>query len=112
MAINRQVSQQDWIGFCETFSNGNRGRGVTLEVVGGPEGYEGQSKQGKLIAVDYDPPKNGNHIVVTTGTDDIAYSHNVDAPVELWVVQKDDGEVNAVEIIDDNGLKTILTLGS
>ena len=110
MSINSQISQREWISFLETFSNGNRGREVSIEVVGAAEGYGGQTRQGRLMAVDYDPPMQGNHIIVTTGENEVDYSHTIDSPVELWRAQRDDGEISSLEIIDDNGVKTILSL--
>jgi hypothetical protein len=111
MAINTQVPQEDWKEFFVTFSNGNRGRMLSLEIFDTESGDVGSRKQGKLMAVDYDPVGKGNDIVVTTGVDEIDYSHTIQAPVELWQAQHDNGEVSALEVIDQNNVKTILSLG-
>ena len=110
MAINTQVSQDGWKDFFVTFSNGNRGRMLSLEVLDSESGDTGQMRQGKLMAVDYDPVGKGNDIVVTTGNGEVDYSHTIKAPVEVWKAQQDSGEVAALEIIDQNNVKTILSL--
>jgi hypothetical protein len=111
MAITTQIPQADWQDFFVTFSNGNRGRGLSLEVFDNETGDQPAANQGPLMAVDYDPVGKGNDIVVTTGTEEIDYSHTIKAPVELWQAQNDNGEVSALEIIDHNNVKTILSLG-
>ena len=109
MAINTQIPQAQWQDFFVTFSNGNQGRELSLEVFDSESGDQAAAKQGPLMAVDYDPVGKGNDIVVTTGVDEIAYSHTIKAPVELWQAQHDNGEVGALEIVDQNNVKTILS---
>ena len=110
MATNTQISQAEWKDFFVTFSNGNVGRLLTLEVFDSESGDTGQMNQGKLMAVDYDPVGKGNDIVVTTGEGEIDYTHTIQAPVEVWKAQQDNGEVAALEVIDQNDVKTILSL--
>ena len=110
MAINTQISQDDWKDFFVTFSNGNRGRMLSVEVLDSESGDTGQMRQGKLMAVDYDPVGKGNDIVVTTGDTEVEYTHTIEAPVEVCKAQKDSGEVASLEIIDQNNAKTILSL--
>ena len=110
MSITTQIQQTEWQDFLVTFSNGNRGRELSLEVFDKESGDQSAVKQGKLMAVDYDPVGKGNDIVVTTGTSEIDYSHAIKAPVEIWQAQNDSGEVAALEIIDQNNVKTILSL--
>ena len=110
MAINTQVLQDEWKEFFVSFSNGNDCRMLSLDVLDPESGSSGQVKQGRLIAVDYDPAGKGNDIVVTTGDGEVDYSHTIKAPVEVWKAQRDSGEVGALEIIDQNNIKTILSL--
>jgi len=112
MAINTQVPQEEWKNFFVTFSNGNRGRQLSLEILDPEVGNPGAMNQGKLMAVDYDPVGKGNDIVVTTGVDEIGYSHTIEAPVEVWKAQHDNGQIGALEIIDEKNVKTILSLGT
>jgi hypothetical protein len=109
MGINTLIPREEWRDFLVTLSNGNRGRMLSLEVLDSESGDSGQAKQGKLMAVDYDPVDKGNDIVVTAGVDEIDYTHTIIAPVEIWKAQQDSGEVAALEIIDQNNVKTILS---
>ena len=109
MAINTQIPQEQWQDFFVTFSNGNQGRELSLEVFDSESGDQPAAKQGPLMAVDYDPVGKGNDIVISTGVDKIDYSHTIQAPVELWQAQHDSGQVGALEIIDQNNVKTILS---
>ena len=111
MAINTQIPQDQWPDFFVTFSNGNRGRSLSLEAFDNETGDVPAANQGPLMAIDYDPVGKGDDIVVTTGTDEIDYSHTIKAPVEVWQAQNDNGEVSALEIVDQNNAKTILSLG-
>lgn len=109
MAMNTQIEQPEWKDFFVLFSNGNCGRDLTMEVFDPETGSTGQAKQGQLMAVDYDPVGKGNDIVVTTGVQEIEYSHTIEAPVEVWQAQAESGQVAALEIIDQNNVKTVLS---
>jgi hypothetical protein len=83
---------------------------LSVEVLDSESGDTGQMRQGKLMAVDYDPVGKGNDIVVTTGDTEVEYTHTIEAPVEVCKAQQDSGEVASLEIIDQNNVKTILSL--
>jgi hypothetical protein len=110
MTLNTQIPRGDWSDFLTTFTNGNRGRSLTIELLDPETGSSGQARQGPLMAVDFDTPGKGNAIVITTGVHEMDYSHAVHNPVELWKAQHDNGEVLALEIIDGEGTKTVLSL--
>jgi hypothetical protein len=109
MAINTQISREAWSDFFVTFSNGNCGRMLTIEVFDSQSGTSGQAKQGILLAVDYDAVGKGNDIMITTGVDEIDHTHTIEAPVELSKAQDDNGEIESLEIIDQNNTKTVLS---
>jgi hypothetical protein len=111
MAINTQVQQSEWQEFFVNFTNGNRGRQTTIEIFDRESGSTGQARQGPLMAVNYDPVGKGNDVIITTGIDEIEYSHTISAPVEVWQEQNDDGSVAALQIVDHNQVKTIVSLG-
>ncbi len=109
MSINTIVGREEWPDFFVSVTNGNRGRMLSIEVFDSESGDLGAAKQGKLMAIDYDPVDKGNDIVVTTGVDEIEYSHTIEAPVEVFKAQHDSGEIGALEIVDQNNVKTILS---
>ena len=111
MAINTQIPEGEWGNFFATFSNGNRGRQLALEVIDADASGTGVARQGPLLSVAYDPAGKGDDIVVSTGVDEVEYAHTIHQPIEVWRAQRDDGEIAALEIIDQEGAKTILTFG-
>ena len=94
------------------FSNGNRGRRVAIEVADLAIGDQPLTEASPLFAIDYDPANKGDDLLITTGRDEVDYSHKINAPVEIWESQDDNGKVLSLEVIDRNGSKTILAFGS
>jgi hypothetical protein len=109
MAINTQIDREEWSNFFISFSNDTRGREVSVQVIDPVSGDVGEVAQGKLLGIDYDPVTKGNDIILSFGTEEIDATHAVVAPVELWKAQQDTGEIAALEIIDQNNGKTIVT---
>ena len=111
MAINTEIPREQWKDFFVSFSNGNQGRMLSVEIFDQQAGDLSAKNQGPLMAVDFDPVGKGNDIVVTTGTNEVDYSHTIQAPTKVWKAQQDDGQIAALEIVDQNDTKTILSLG-
>lgn len=112
MAQNKQINQERWSEFLSMFSNGNRGRMVAIEVADMAIGGQPLTDAAPLFAIDYDPSTKGNDLVITTGRDDVEYSHKISDPVEIWESQDDNGTVVALEVIDRDGVKTIVIFKS
>ena len=110
MAINTLITAEEWGDFLVIFSNDTRGRAVIIQVIDPVSGDAGEVARGPLLAIDYDPIGKGNDIIVSLGTEEIENSHTIEAPEELWRAQHNNGEIIALEIIDQNGGKTILSL--
>jgi hypothetical protein len=108
MAQTKKIDQERWLEFLSMFSNGNRGRLVGIEVADMAIGDQPLTDAAPLFAIDYDPANKGDDLVITTGRDDVDYSHKISAPAELWESQDDNGKVVALEIIDRDGAKTIV----
>ena len=112
MAQTKKIDQERQLEFLSMFSNGNRGRMVAIEVADMSNGDQPLTEAAPLFAIDYDPANKGDDLVITTGRDDVDYSHTISAPVEIWESQDDNGKVVALEVIDRNGVKTILVFKS
>jgi hypothetical protein len=107
MAQTKKIDQERWAEYLSMFSNGNRGRMISIEV-------ESQmlADAMPLFAIDYDPVNKGDDLVITTGTDKVEYTHTISAPKEIWELQDDNGTVVSMEIINQEGLKNIIIFKS
>lgn len=112
MAQTKKIDQERWSEFLSMFSTGNRGRMIAIEVADMAIGDQTLTDAVPLFAIDYDPANKGDDLVITTGRDEVDYSHKISAPVEIWELQDDNGKVVALDVIDRNGAKTILVFKS
>jgi hypothetical protein len=112
MAQTKKIDQRRWSEFLSMFSNGNRGRVVAIEVADMSIGDQPLTEAAPLFAIDYDPTNKGDDLVITSGRDEVDYSHKINAPAEIWESQDDNGKVVSLEIIDRDGAKTILVFKS
>ena len=112
MAQTKQIDQGRWSEFLSMFSNGNRGRLVAIEIEDIADGDQPLSDAAPLFAIDFDPAGKGDDMVITTGRDDVDYTHKISDPLEIWESQDDNGKVTALEVIDRNGSKTIVAFKS
>ena len=112
MAQTKQIDQGRWSEFLSMFSNGNRGRLVAIEIADIADGDQPLSDAAPLFAVDFDPAGKGDDMVITTGRDDVDYTHKISDPLEIWESQDGNGKVTALEVIDRSGSKTIVAFKS
>jgi hypothetical protein len=112
MAQTKQIDQGRWSEFLSMFSNGNRGRLIAIEIADMADGDQPLADAAPLFAIDFDPAGKGDDMVITTGRDDVDYTHKISDPLEIWESQDDNGKVMALEVIDRNGSKTILAFKS
>ena len=112
MAQTKQIDQDRWSDFLSMFSNGNRGRLMAIEIADLAVGDQPLSDAAPLFAIDFDPAGKGDDLMITTGLDEVDYTHKISAPLEIWESQDDNGKVIALEVIDLNGSKTILAFKS
>lgn len=112
MTQSKQISRSNWPDFCVTFSNGNKGRTVTIEVLGEEEGDCQVVNSAPLLGIAYDPLGKGNDLIVATGRHQVEYAHRIAAPTEVWEAQAKDGLVTRLEMVDQNGIKTVIAFAS
>ena len=110
MAQTKEIDQERWPEFLIMFSNGNRGRSIAIEVVGVAPGHQPLTDTAPLFAIDYEPTNKGDDLVITTGRDEVDYTHTISAPAGIWELQNDYAKVTALEVIDRNGSKTMIRL--
>jgi Family of unknown function (DUF5335) len=110
--INKSVPSDRWGEFFDQFSDGNRGRHISIEILDSELGDEELIQNAPLMAMVYDPPKKGNKLTIETGKNEVTYAHTIDAPTEVLTGQDENGLMLAVQIRDATGLKTLIKLQS
>ena len=105
----RDIPAEGWEAWCDTFTKGNRGRLLSIELVDDEIGDERLAEGLPLVAIDYDPIDKGDDFVVSYGEEVAPTSHVIRAPARLWQAQDADGLVVALEIEDESGRRTILS---
>lgn len=109
MAGIKQIHADKWAEHCSLFTNGNKGRMVTITSLDNETGNLILAENSPLMAFDYDPIKKGDDMVISLGKDTLEYSHTIQAPIEFWETHDDSGEVTSIEIIDQMDNKVIVT---
>jgi hypothetical protein len=104
---NKNIPGERWQDFCDTFSNGNRGRLVSITIISEDVG-EALAEGTIFSAIDYDPVGKGDDFMISYGDQAPLTTHIVYVPVELWQAQDENGKVVALEIIDAEDRKTII----
>ena len=81
--INKSVPSERWLEFFDQFADGNRGRHISIEILGSELGDEELIQNAPLMAMVYvggasqneNPPKKGNKLTIETGKDEVTYAH-------------------------------------
>jgi Family of unknown function (DUF5335) len=108
--INKSVPRDRWGEFFDQFSDGNRGRHISLEIISSELGDEELIKNAPLMAMVYDRPGKGDDLLIEVGRDEVTYAHTIDSPTEVLTAQNSNGVMVAVSITDAAGTKTLIKL--
>ena len=96
--INKSVPHERWGEFFDQFSNGNRGRHITIEFINSELGDEELIQNAPLMAMVYDRPGKGDDLVIEVGKDEVTYAHTIDSPTEVLTGQNSNGQIIAIRI--------------
>lgn len=108
MAGTKQIQIADWSDHTTLFTNGNKGRMVSISVTDAESVSRTLVEQLPFMAIDYDNIKKGDDMVISLGKNTLEFSHTVEAPVELFENHNDLGVVTSVKIIDQNNNNIVL----
>jgi hypothetical protein len=108
--LTKSVPQERWGEFFDQFSDGNRGRHISIEVITPELGDEELIQNVPLMAMVYDRLGKGNDLVIETGKEEVTYAHTVNSPTEVLTGQSESGRMMAVSISDAAGTKTLVKL--
>ena len=108
--INKSVPRERWGEFFDQFTDGNRGRHISIEIIGSEVGDAELIKSAPLHAIIYDRPGKGDDLVIEVGKDEVNYAHTIDSPTEVLTGQNSNGVMIAVRISDAAGTQTLIEL--
>lgn len=108
--INKSIPSDRWGEFFDQFSDGNRGRLISIEIIDSELGDEGLIKNAPLLAIVYDCPSKGDDLVIEVGQKEVSYAHTVDSPTEVSTGQNSIGQILAIWVADASGTKTLIQL--
>jgi len=108
--VDKSVPSKQWSEFFDLFSNGNRGRHISIEMISSDLGNENLIQNAPLRALIYDRPGKGDNLAIEVGKDEVTYSHTVNSPTEVWTGQSANGVMMALQIADTAGIKTLIKL--
>jgi len=108
--LSKSVSHERWGEFFDQFSDGNRGRHISIESISSELGDEELIQDTPLMAITYDRPGKGDDLVIEVGKDQVTYAHTIDSPTEVLTGQNSNGQVVAIWISDAAGTKTLIKL--
>ncbi|MEG4587460.1 DUF5335 family protein [Microcoleus sp. MOSTC5] len=108
--INKSVPHERWGEFFDQFSDGNRGRLISIEIIDSELGHAELIKDAPLMAMVYDRPGKGDDLVIEVGKDVVTYAHTIDSPTEILTGQDSNGVMMAVRISDAAGTQTLIQL--
>ena len=107
---NKSVPREQWGEFFDQFSNDNRGRRISIEIINSELGDEELIRNAPLMSMIYDRPVKGDNLSIEVGKDELTYGHTIDAPTDVLTGQNSTGMMIAVEISDAAGTKTLIQL--
>ena len=108
--INKSVPRERWGEFFDQFTDGNRGRHISIEIIGSEVGDAELIKSAPLHAIIYDRPGKGDDLVIEVGKDEVSYAHTIDSPTEVLTGQNSNGVMVALRISDAAGTQTLIEL--
>ncbi len=98
------LEKERWQSYFDNFSRVMEPVAATLEVVSETIGDQREAEQKTLNGIAYDPKDNVLELQLGDDVD-----HLIHGPKEIMVTENDDGFM-AMEVIDKDGAKHILTL--
>ncbi len=107
---NQQISPDQWVEFFDQFNHDNRGRLIKLEIVNRERGDEILIENAPLWSLVYVPVPQGNKLTLTTEKNELPPAYTILAPKIVWKAEDVNGQVVALEIIDESNAQTILSL--
>ncbi len=108
--VTKTLPNEGWGEYFDQFSDGNRGRHISIESINVELGDEELIQNAPLMAMVYDRPGKGNDLVIEVGKHQVTYAHTIDAPTEISTGQDALGQIVVICVTDASGTKTLIKL--
>jgi len=108
--LTKSLPRERWGEFFDQFSDGNRGRHISIESISSELGDETLIQNAPLLAIVCDRPGKGDDLVIEVGRDETTYGHVIYSPTEVLTGQNANGQMVALWISDAAGTKTLIKL--
>jgi Family of unknown function (DUF5335) len=108
--ISKSVPRERWGEFFDRFSESNRGRHISIEIIDSELGDKELIQNAPLLAMIYDRPGKGDNLAIEVGIDEMTYGQTVDSPTSVSTGQNSNGEIIAIWIDDSAGRKILVKL--
>jgi Family of unknown function (DUF5335) len=108
--LRKSLPRDRWGEFFDQFSDGNRGRHISIEMINSALGSEELIQNSPLIAVIYDHPRKRNDLVIEVGRDQMTVGHIVYSPTEVFMEQNSNGQIITICISDAAQSQTLIRL--
>jgi hypothetical protein len=105
---NRQVPRSEWSGFFQEFSRRHDGWLVTVRVLHPKIGSQVEVRDLPLEGIVSRADARGPISLHLGATAERNVEHEIPSPREVWVEISDRGAEEALEVLSDDGTKTIL----
>jgi hypothetical protein len=107
-----EIPQLVWEEFFEQFTEDNRERPITLQIVDQQLGSFNLLSGTPLHSVIYEPPDLSNDLVVAVSRQlqsrEVTFAHTIDYPQAITIITDDDGLVLSCIVTDDNNAQTVI----
>ena len=111
ISSNQKISPEQWVEFFDQFTQDNRVRLIKLEIVNRERGDEILIENAPLWSLIYAPVSQGNKLTLAIEREEVTPAYTtILAPKIVWSAKDVNGQVVALEIIDESNAQTILSL--
>jgi hypothetical protein len=105
----REVPRDEWESFFDAFSKQHERWIATVEVLASEIGDQDESTRLPLVGISADVRGASRIDVIIGGRPDAHVTHVIDGPKRVWVTEREDGILDALEIESGDGKRTIVS---
>ena len=102
----REVPRDEWKSFFDAFSRQHEGWIATVELLASEIGDRDESTRLPLVGISADVSRID---VIVGGEPDAHMTHVLDGPERVWVTEREDGILDALEIESGDRKRTIVS---